>query len=80
MTDILLLAILGLFILAMWRCDILSKRIDIVHKRVSAELHINGLRCAWDEAVAEEAAETLMKRIRRRLKNRAVSSGDGGMP
>lgn len=72
-SDFEILMLLVLNLLTMWRCDILSKRIDTAHKRMTLELSLNNLRSGWSEAEAEAATTKLFKRLRRK---KAISSGD----
>lgn len=55
-TTITIFVLLGINLLTMWRCDILSRRIDTVHKRITLNNRMNGLKSGgWDD---EELATT----------------------
>lgn len=47
--EFVLIILLGL------HCNSLSRRVDIVHKRITLELHANGLRSMWAELEVKEA-------------------------
>lgn len=64
--DWMLITLLFINVVTMLRCDVISRRIDTVHKRITLELSLNKLRSGWAEAEAEAATESLFKRLKRR--------------